>query len=155
MYENFINNLPESFKKNVLAMPHFDGEKWLKSLPAIIRQIEEKWALKVEKHYPNLSYNYVAPCVLSDHREAVIKIGLPQEDSELFDEERALKLYNGKGAVKLLRAEKDLEILLLEKIKPGKSLKQVFEKEKSKAIDQNFTKTIDTTAERFRISDVG
>ena len=60
---------------------------WLLRLRLTIKTIVQKWDIKAQKHYPNLSYNYVAPCICSDGSEAVLKIGLPEKGiSELFDE---------------------------------------------------------------------
>lgn len=135
MCRDFSENLPIEFKQIVSAMPHFNGKKWLEELPKIIKQVEKKWSIRVCTHYPNLSYNYVAPCILSDGIEAVLKIGLPQEDSEIFDEARALKLLGGNGAVKLLEFDEELEILLLEKVNPGENLREVFENNKPEAVN--------------------
>ena len=136
MDNDFYQNLPIRFKKIVTAMPHFDGNKWLNSLPIIIDEIEKKWSLKAQKHYQNLSYNYVAPCICSDGIEAVLKIGLPEKGgSEIFDEARVLKLFDGNGTVKLFKFDEELEILLLEKVTPGQSLKKVFVNDKDRAIE--------------------
>lgn len=135
MNKKFLDDLPVSFKRTVTAMPHFDGTKWLEDLPQIIQKIEKKWVIQVLTHFPNLSYNYVAPCVCSDGTEAVLKIGLPQENSEIFDEARALKLLDGKGAAKLLKFNSKLEILLLEKVKPGVNLREAFKNKNSEAVE--------------------
>lgn len=135
MCKDFSENLPIEFKKIVSAMPHFNGKQWLQELPKTIKQIEKKWSIKVCEHYPNLSYNYVAPCIFVDGTEAVLKIGLPQENSEIFDEAGALKLLDGDGAVKLLEFDEELEILLLEKVNPGENLRQFFEDKKPEAVE--------------------
>jgi streptomycin 6-kinase len=107
----------------------------LDNLPFVIREIEKKWSIKVENHYPNLSYNYVAPGRFSDGGEVVIKIGMPEKNSELFDEARVLRGFDGKGMIKILDFDKTLEVFLLEKVSPGKSLKEVFEMDKDKAAE--------------------
>lgn len=135
MKSAFLAGLPQRFVRIITAMPHFDGRNWLaEELPETIRMIEKKWDIRVGRHYPNLSYNYVARCFFADGREAVLKIGLPEEDSELFDEARALEVFNGRGAVRLLEFDRAMEALLLEKITPGRNLKEMYARSPLKAV---------------------
>jgi len=67
-----------------------------------------------------LSYNYVAPATLADGTEIVLKVGVPNR--ELRTEIAALRLYDGRGCVRLLDADADAGILLLERLHPGEML---------------------------------
>ncbi len=134
MSNEFVKNLPKRFVENVKSFPNFDGEKWLNSLPTMLKVLEKKWEIKAEKHFENLSYNYVAPCVFVNGTEAVLKIGLPVSKPGLVDEIDALKFYQGKGVVKLFLENTEIEAILIEKLKPGINLKKVFSSEKEKAI---------------------
>ncbi len=134
MIRNFLANLPSGFKEIVTSFPKFDGEKWLANLPNVIEECERKWSLTVLEHFPNLSYNYVAPCKLENGGEAVLKIGLPVEEPSIDDEARALKLYSGRGAVKLIDFDAERKALLIEKVSPGKDLYDLFEDKQADAI---------------------
>ncbi len=70
--------------------------------------------------FTSLSYNYVAPARRRDGSDLVLKIGVPRP--ELRREIVALHAYDGRGAVRLLNAQPDHGILLLERLKPGSML---------------------------------
>ncbi len=134
MSENFLENLPERFRQNVSGVCGENGERWLNDLPEIIAEISQKWSLKIEKHFSNLSYNYVAPCVYKGGIEAVLKISLPETRPEIFNEANFLQISNGEGAVKLLDFDKKHRAMLLEKLSPGKHLKEIFYGDETQAV---------------------
>lgn len=125
MKENFTQNLPARFVRNTLDVCGETGEQWLSDLPDIIAETERKWSLKVKETFSNLSYNFVAPCVCDDGREAVLKIALPLNKPEIFNEAAFLQIADGSGAVKLLNFDKKNRAILLEKLTPGKYLKEI------------------------------
>jgi len=135
MNENFTADLPEKFKRNTIDLCGESGNQWLKSLPQIIEEIECNWSLKAEKPFKNLSYNYVAPCVCLDGGEAVLKIALPLDHPEIFNETRFLRMANGNGAVKLLQSDKSRRAILLEKLTPGENLKEVCCRDEARAVE--------------------
>lgn len=135
MKENFTLQLPKRFARNTLDLCGEKGERWLNDLTRIIGEIAENWSLKVEKPFPNLSYNYVAPCAFLDGGEAVLKIALPLNNPEIFNEVSFLKLSDGKGAVKLLKSDKNHRAILLERLTPGKNLKEIFRENETKAVE--------------------
>ncbi len=125
MKEKRLVQLPEKFRQNILDLHAEKGERWLNDLPELIAEISEKWSLSIKQPFPNLSYNYVAPCVCSNGTRAVLKIGFGEKDSVIFSETRFLKLLDGNGAVKLLRFDKNYCALLLERLNPGENLKRI------------------------------
>ena len=129
----FTANLPKRFTKNTLDICGKSGEQWLNDLPNIIRELEEKWFLKVEKPFPNLSYNFVAPCICKDG--AVLKIALPLNNPEIFNEANFLNISDGKGAVRLLKSDKNRRAILLERLTPGENLKEVCQTDETKAVE--------------------
>lgn len=135
MSENYINGLPEKFVKNTLEVCPESGEKWFNDLPQIIESLSEKWQMKVEKPFENLSYNYVAPCICADGNEAVLKIALPLNNPEFFNEAKYLQIQDGDGAVKVLNFDKELRAMLLEKLNPGKHLKEIFAGNEQSAVE--------------------
>ena len=133
MNEILRANLPERFVKNTLDLCGKPGEQWLNELPRVIKEIEENWSLKVEKPFPNLSYNFVAPCICKDG--AVLKIALPLNNPEIFNEASFLNVLDGKGAVKLLKSDENHRAILLEKLTPGKHLKELYQNDETKPLE--------------------
>jgi streptomycin 6-kinase len=128
-------DLPVKFTRNVLEACGASGERWLNELPAIIEEIERNWSLKADKPFRNLSYNYVAPCCCADGGAAVLKIALPLNNPEIYNEAEFLQIRNAIGAVKLLKFDENRRAILLEKLKPGENLKEVCRSEKTSAVE--------------------
>lgn len=91
-------------------------ELW-ERLPTLLADCASRWSLTVQPPFPNLSFNYVAPALRADGTEAVLKIGLPP--AELRNEIAALRLYDGRRSVRLLEADPEQGMLLLERLQPG------------------------------------
>lgn len=117
--------LSEKFRQNISGLYAEKGVQWLENLPFLVADISEKWTLAIENPFPDLSYNYVAPCVCVDGRKAVLKIGFTEKDSIVNGEAKFLKLLDGNGAVKLLRFDRTRCALLLERLMPGENLKRI------------------------------
>ncbi|HEY8562907.1 MAG TPA: aminoglycoside phosphotransferase family protein [Pyrinomonadaceae bacterium] len=130
-----IDILPEKFVRLMREAHAADGEKWLGELPKLIGEIEAEMGLRVGEPFENLSYHFVAPCLLSGGREAVLKIGFPEADSPTLNEAAMLRIYNGNGAVELLRGDERRRALLLERLQPGENLKRAFPNEAEKAVE--------------------
>ena len=112
-------NLPAHFIKTVTStFP--GGAEWLENLPNLLAACEQRWGLAIRPSNFTLSYNYVAPATLADGTEIVLKVGVPNR--ELRTEIAALRLYDGRGCVRLLDAAADAGILLLERLHPGEML---------------------------------
>ena len=135
MKGNFVKTLPEKFVGNTLDLCGASGELWLNDLPHIIKILSENWQIKVEKPFENLSYNFVAPCICADGSEAVVKIALPLNKPEIFNEAKYLQILGGKGAVKVLNFDEECRAMLLEKLSPGKQLKEIFAGNEQSAVE--------------------
>ncbi|MGC4045278.1 MAG: aminoglycoside phosphotransferase family protein [Armatimonas sp.] len=115
-------NYPEPFATNIRTV-FDDGAKWLERLPALQEEIAAEWGLTVEPPPWPLSYNWVAPAAMADGTPAVLKLGVP--NSERTAEIETLRLWNGKGCARLLRADADRGAMLIEKIAPGTMLCEI------------------------------
>lgn len=135
MSENFIKNLPPKFVRNVLDLCGNLGEEWLNDLPQIIEKLSFEWNFQAEKPFENLSYNYVAPCKFLDGKESILKIALPLNNPEIYNEAKYLQIQNGRGAVKILNFNKMRRAILLEKLNPGKHLKEIFQGNEKRAVE--------------------
>jgi streptomycin 6-kinase len=121
----------EEFVQHALSNGE-EGALWLQRIPEIIAACETKWSLRVFPPFP-LTYNYVAPCLCSDGTQAVLKIGFPR-DREFQTEGEALAVFQGKGIEKLLQADKDHAVLLLERVIPGVPLSTLEDDEEATRI---------------------
>ncbi|MBA2621749.1 MAG: phosphotransferase [Acidobacteria bacterium] len=133
MKEKSIGRLPKEFRRNIFDLHVESGERWLADLPDLIAEISEKWSLAVGESFPDLSYNYVTPCICADGTNAVLKIGYNEKDSVISSEAKFLTLLDGKGAVKLLGFDEDHCALLLERLMPGESLARLCQTNDEKA----------------------
>jgi streptomycin 6-kinase len=124
-------NLPHQFLQNVRGVHSETGEAWLQSLPQLIEYSQERWALRVLEPF-TLSYNFVAPVMRTDGSEAVLKLCVPQP--EVQSEIEALRTFAGNGVCRLLDADASRGILLLERLRPGLTLKSVQDDEEATLI---------------------
>lgn len=116
------NPIPAEFQKTILETFGAGGAAWLRRLPDLIASCERRWDLKVITPLP-LSYNYVAAAERKDGVQVVLKMGVP--NPELTSEVAALRLFDGRGAVRLLEADPDEGILLMERLVPGRPLEEL------------------------------
>ncbi len=111
--------LPQDFTDTIQNTFGREGSRFLNSLPDLIKEASLRWDLTEIQAVPNLSYNLVAFAKYRD-QDAVLKIGVPNK--ELTSEITALSLFNGRGSVRLLEADKNQSMFLLERLHPGEML---------------------------------
>ncbi len=109
--------LPERFRQTVQSTWGEPGAEWLRALPVLLADCTRRWSLTLAPPFPNLSFNYVAPAVRADGTEVVLKAGVPNKG--LRCEEAALRVFDGSGCVRLLDADSEAGLLLLERLRPG------------------------------------
>jgi len=112
--------VPAGLAQTIIELYGAAGVEWMQRLPALIADCARRWSLTVLPPFEGLSYNYVAPAVRADGSDVVLKIGVP--NPELRAEIEALRLYAGHGSARLLEADRDRGLLLLERLKPGTPL---------------------------------
>jgi len=111
-------DLPPAFVRNVtVSFP--SGANWLEQLPGLLNQAARRWELALGDPFL-LSYNYVCAATRSDGTPAVLKLGVP--NNELTSEINTLRVYHGQGACRLLEADAEKGLLLLERLQPGRML---------------------------------
>lgn len=97
-----------------------EGESWLDRLPETLAACARRWGLALGRAFEPLSYNYVVAATRAGGEEFVLKVGFPCR--ELRTEEAALRLFDGRGSVRLVDSDAGLGALLLERLEPGTSL---------------------------------
>jgi len=114
--------IPEDFACFMIELFGEEGRAWLDRLPIILAACEERWNLTIGAPVGNLSFNYVAPAVLSDGTKVIVKTGLTDE---FPSQPEALRRFDGHGMVQLLAYDEHDAAMLLERLKPGTSLRAV------------------------------
>ena len=118
--DNFKPELSSSFIQRITGTFGKAGALWLDNLPFLLQETSASWSLNLLPPFSDLSYNYVAPAIHSDGSEVVLKAGVPNREIET--EIEALQVYDGQGIVRLLEADAEKGLLLLERLNPGKAL---------------------------------
>ena len=97
-------SIPDDFARTMVELHGETGVEWLNRLPSLIADCARRWSLTVLPPFEPLSYNYVAPAIRADGTDVVLKMGVP--NPELLTEIKALRLYDGRGIVQLLDADR-------------------------------------------------
>lgn len=115
-----VTFIPEEFARAVRSFRGAEGETWLRGLPATIEACAARWSLEVGPPFLPLYYNYVAHATGADGARLVLKICFP--DDEAATEREAVRLFDGRGAARLVEADEARNTLLLERLEPGAKL---------------------------------
>jgi streptomycin 6-kinase len=108
---------PSGCAQNIIDIHGAAGIEWLKRLPDLLADCAQRWSLDVLPPFAPLSYNYVAPALRRDGTPVVVKASVPHP--EFWQEMEALKRFDGKGMVRLLKADREQGVMLLERLTPG------------------------------------
>ena len=111
--------LPDGFVRNVTHVLGARGRAWLDALPDLLAACERDYGLTIGEPF-ELSYNYVAPVTRADGSEAVLKLSPHGQDFR--HELTATRHFNGRGMARLLEADEQRGVALLERLRPGAML---------------------------------
>jgi streptomycin 6-kinase len=114
-------------------------------LAQVASEVAAQWGVRLGPSFALSRYSYVAPA----GDGAVLKVTSP-EDDESAQEADALELWNGDGAVRLLRRDRDRHALLIERARPGTDISALFEDEATAIAVQVGSKLWRPAAEPFR-----
>lgn len=130
-------HLPEKFTQTIRNVHQAKGECWLNNFNKLIQYCEQKWSIHILDPFP-LSYNFVAPAFLKDGQKVVLKLCVPNK--EAITEIETLRFYNGKGMVRLIEADTEKGILIVERLRPGKTLNSLSNDQEAVLIAANLIK---------------
>lgn len=114
-------HIPENLARNAARMRGEAGEAWISNLPDLVGECEKRWSIEVGEALPNLSINWVARARRADGPPAVLKLSFPG-DREFETGAEALRLFDGRGAARLLELDLPNGAMLLERVEPGAPL---------------------------------
>jgi streptomycin 6-kinase len=137
-----VPTIPDTLARTTVELYGPSGVEWLRRLPALLAEYGarwlgttgDQWSTAIGPPFEPLSYNYVAPAVRADGTPAVLKLGVP--NPELRTEIEALRIFDGRGAVRLLAADPEGGALLLERLSPGEPLATLLRDERAAASDE-------------------
>jgi streptomycin 6-kinase len=92
------------------------GTAWVRTLPALATELLDRWQLRLDGRPIHGCVALVLPVLDADDQPAMLK--LQPVDDETLGEPLALRTWNGKGAVRLLRHDKPTGAMLLERLSP-------------------------------------
>lgn len=122
-------HLTQEFTARIRGAFGRKGEIWLKSLADVLQLTANAWSLELGPPLNNPSYSLLLPAVRNDGSPAVLKLVVP--NPELKTEIEALRLFGGRGCVRLLDAEPERGAILLERLVPGKPVLELGDDEKA------------------------
>ncbi|WP_052852091.1 aminoglycoside phosphotransferase family protein [Streptomyces avicenniae] len=100
------------------------ADAWLAALPELTGGIARRWELTPERVVAPGGRTSMAVLVrTADGAPAVLKLAAP--GSRAAVEEAALRRWDGLGAVRVLRSDTGAGVLLLERLRPGTSLRSL------------------------------
>lgn len=96
------------------------GREWLAGLPALVEKVRERWELRLGAPFHGGSCSWAAPAERPDGTRAVLKLTWPHPEART--EGAALRLWQGRGAVRLYEDDPGIYALLIERCEPGTEL---------------------------------
>ncbi|MEU4098778.1 aminoglycoside phosphotransferase family protein [Streptomyces sp. NPDC026673] len=115
---------PERLVRTVSAWEGEPGRAWLATLPQRVADHLERWELRPERVLsPGGQISMIVLVRQADDTPATLKIGLVTDETR--HEHAALARWDGRGAVRLLRADPDAGALLLERLHSDVSLRSL------------------------------
>ena len=80
-----------------------DAPTWLLRLPDALRDLQQRWSLRLGAPFDEASCAWVAPVTRANGAPAVLKLGVPHMESE--HEIEGLRFWGGDPTVRLLDAD--------------------------------------------------
>ncbi|KPL59698.1 aminoglycoside phosphotransferase family protein [Rossellomorea vietnamensis] len=118
--------IPTDFKLKMQTMYGDSGPEWISHLEGLLDTLKKRFDLTYSEPF-SLSYNFVVPVQIGRERDAVLKIGYPNND--FSNEFHALQDFQGKGMVEMLDYSKEEGWILLDRLMPGPSLHSIDDEE--------------------------
>lgn len=118
--------IPTNFRSKMHTMYGESGGAWISYVEGLMESLKDRFQLTYGDPF-SLSYNFVVPARIERRRDAVLKIGYPNND--FSNEFHALQDFQGRGMVEVLDFNMEEGWILLNRLSPGSSLHSVEDEE--------------------------
>lgn len=108
-----VIDVPPVVRNKALAA---GADSWLDTLPKLVAELEQAWRLQVGRPFADPTEAFVAEATLADGTPAVLKLLVPAATSSVQHEITVLRMTDGDGCARLLRADEGRGALLLERL---------------------------------------
>lgn len=131
-----IRGMALKISDDLLAFCRMSSERaaWLDRLPDMVEKSMHRWSLSLDQPLEGeeASCSFVAAVQCEDGTAAVLKLGMPHMEAE--DEIEGLRFWNGDPTVRLLASDDEMGAVLLERCKPGTTLRTLPESDQDAVI---------------------
>src|SRR4051794_21646493 len=114
--------VPEDFAAGIVNLAGAPGQVWLAGLPSLVASLCRRWGLDIVGVPMHGALGLVVP-INRGAVPGVLKVSW--SDSSTRHELSALTVWNGNGAVRVLKADVDLGAMVLEWVNGSRSLEDV------------------------------
>jgi len=153
-------DLPEQFRRRIIAIGGREWAQWLDSLPELVATLADQWGLDLRETFP-LTHSYVVAAEREGTAELVLKIGPPVEPGGEGTVREALALrLAGPSAVRVVDEDHEAGAILLERATPGTPLSSMWRSDDDAATEilgsamQDFWQPADVTCGLPPLSDL-
>lgn len=124
--------VPDHFVRTQDSLNGAEGLAWVTRLPQILTACARRWDLALDGPLEPLTYNYIVGARRADGTPVIVKACAPAGEFRVQAE--ALLIFDGRGAARLLEADRADEVMLLERCEPGTPLLALEDDEEATAI---------------------
>ena len=111
-------DVPSAVRRRALAHGEV-GAAWLRDLPRIVEELEQRWDVTVGRMLGGGTAAYVAEATTSEGAAAVVKVAMPAAIDGVDAFDRSVVTYalsDGRGCARLLASDRERSALLLERL---------------------------------------
>lgn len=116
-------SIPSEFAQITITREGEAGRAWIKRLPEVMASYLERWELTGDGPVMHGFVGVALPVVTACGEPAVLKVSW--QDGDVSCEARALAAWNGRGAVRLIECDEPAGALLLERLDPARSAREL------------------------------
>lgn len=124
--------VPAHYRDHIIELLGGEGAVWTAGLPDLVDDLAEDWSLDVGDVVEPLTFNFIVSARLQDGSPCILKLGFAGGGMER--ELEALKFFDGRGAVRVLRDDPQRWAMLLKRVEPGTPLTAVDDDERATSI---------------------
>jgi streptomycin 6-kinase len=118
-----VISIPSEFARNTITREGEAGRAWIERLPDVAASYLDRWSLTLDGDVLHGYMGIVLPVLRADGEPAVLKVSWQEGDVNW--EARTLAAWDGRGAVRLIECDAPAGVLLLERLDPARSAREL------------------------------